>query len=298
MRLSLGMVVVLACAGGAARADDVTVAREHYERGTTLYDLQRYAEAAHEYELAFEAKHAAALLFNIGQAYRLAGDLPKAIGAYRSYLRRTPGAPNRAEVEARIGEMQQVLDEQKRSQERPPVGTLPPDKVAPAVEPAPAASPAPGAAAPAPPAAAAAPEAVAQPEPGSLSAAAPVAAPAAADERPARARKMEIAGLAAAAVGVAFIATGAAFGALAHSAYDELNSPAPGYKFDVSTQNRMSTDQVVEGVFLGVGIAAVVAGATVAIFGYREARAARAARVSLAPSFERSSVGATFAARF
>src|SRR5581483_10787209 len=74
-----------------------------------------------------EAKHDPALLFNIGQAYRFAGDLPKAIGAFKSYLRRMPKAPNRPEVEARIAEMQKLLDEQKQGQSKPPAGTLAPD---------------------------------------------------------------------------------------------------------------------------------------------------------------------------
>src|SRR5256885_6575022 len=91
----LPLAVALACcvclAGRAAHAEDVAAAKMHYERGTALYDLQRYLEAAKEYEAAFEAKNDPALLFNIAQAYRFGGDYAKAIAAFRSFLRRVPG---------------------------------------------------------------------------------------------------------------------------------------------------------------------------------------------------------------
>lgn len=54
-----------------AIADNLAAARQHYERGTTLYDLGKYIDAAHEYEAAFDAHSDPALLFKIGQAYRL-----------------------------------------------------------------------------------------------------------------------------------------------------------------------------------------------------------------------------------
>lgn len=79
---------------GAARADDVLAAREHFERGTRLYDLGQYADAAREYEAAYKAKDDPALLFNCGQAYRGAGEPEKAVTFFKSFLRRMPDAPN------------------------------------------------------------------------------------------------------------------------------------------------------------------------------------------------------------
>src|SRR6185503_18328946 len=94
-----------------------------------LYDLQRYGEAAKEYEAAYELKQDPALLFNIGQAYRFAGDYGRAIGAFKSYLRRVPDAPNSAEVEGRIAEMEKLQTEQEKSQAKPPGGTISPAPV-------------------------------------------------------------------------------------------------------------------------------------------------------------------------
>jgi len=125
MRLLVAAVLLLA--SSAARADDPTaVAREHFNKGTTLFDLARYREAAAEYEAAYEARNDPALLFNIAQTYRLAGDNTKAIAFYRSYLHRMPRASNRGEVEAKIAELQKAADEQERAKQGPPEGTLKP----------------------------------------------------------------------------------------------------------------------------------------------------------------------------
>jgi tetratricopeptide (TPR) repeat protein len=111
----------------SVRADEKTrAAREHFERGTTYYDLSRFADAAREYEAAYEAKNDPAILFNIGQAWRFAREHEKAIMAFRAFLRRQPNSPQRSEVEQRIAEMQQLVEAQKKSQERPPKETLPP----------------------------------------------------------------------------------------------------------------------------------------------------------------------------
>jgi tetratricopeptide (TPR) repeat protein len=105
---------------GVARADDVNAAREHFQRGSTAYDLGRFLDAAHEYEAAYEAKRDPNLLFNIGQAYRFVPDYAKAVLAFKAYLRNAPDhAPNRAEVESRIVEMQQRLQQHDQSAQRP-----------------------------------------------------------------------------------------------------------------------------------------------------------------------------------
>lgn len=115
-------VVLLAVAGtGAAqRVDDVPAAREHYAKGKRLYDLGRFADAAKEYEAAYQAKDDPALLFNLGQAHRLAHDYPQALLAYKAYLRNVPDATNRAEVEQRVVELQAAIDAEQRASRAPP----------------------------------------------------------------------------------------------------------------------------------------------------------------------------------
>src|SRR5437899_1197325 len=103
-------------------ADDASrVAMEHYRKGTRAYDLGRFLEAATEYEKAYEAKETPALLYNLGQAYRGAGELQKALNCYRAYLRNASDAPNRDEVNKFIEALRHTIAEQKAMAEKPPL---------------------------------------------------------------------------------------------------------------------------------------------------------------------------------
>src|SRR5262249_58021652 len=72
-------------------------ARALFERGSALYALGRYAEAAPLFERAFELKPDPALLYNAAQAYRLLGNKPRALTLYQNYFRlfgdQIPNAP-------------------------------------------------------------------------------------------------------------------------------------------------------------------------------------------------------------
>jgi tetratricopeptide (TPR) repeat protein len=125
MRLRV-MLLTLVIASANARADeDVRRARRHFDQGTTLYDLGRFREAAHEYEQAYAAKNDPALLFNIGQAYRGAKDYEAATNAYRAYLRKLPGAFNRPAVEEHLRWLRQQLDAQAPAVVAPAAATTP-----------------------------------------------------------------------------------------------------------------------------------------------------------------------------
>ena len=112
------------------------VATAHVRKATAAYNLGKYTEAAKEYESAYEQTLDANLLFNIGQAYRLAGERDKAVTAYRSFIRSAPESEQRHLAVSKIRELE-------RQRSAPPPAPAP----APAVQPAPA--PAPAAVAPA-----------------------------------------------------------------------------------------------------------------------------------------------------
>ena len=252
----------------SAHAEDVAAAKMHYERGTTLFDLQRYVEAAKEYEAAFEAKNDPALLFNIAQAYRFGGDYAKAIAAYRSFLRRVPEAENRADIDRRIAELQKLADEQKRAQSTPPTGTLKPgENPQPATPPS---TPGPSATTNAP----------AEPPP-------PVVA-----ERPKKTKLF--AGIVVGAVGIAAIAAGAAFEGLAASTNDSLSHPAIGMTFDPQKEQTLKNDETAGALLLAVGGAALVTGTVMAVLGVRERRT----HVAVVPAISHTTVGAVIDARF
>jgi len=119
------MVVVLCSSSALAAADDIASARAHCDKGKHEFDLGRFVEAAREYELAYDAKDDPALLFNIGQAYRLAGNYPRAINAYRSFLRNVPNSSNADVLNARIREMQLMIEQQAGHQPSPPMTVAP-----------------------------------------------------------------------------------------------------------------------------------------------------------------------------
>jgi tetratricopeptide (TPR) repeat protein len=138
------VVTVLGAAESAARAADevpgadTKTAREHYKRGVAHYDLNEYAPALEEFKAAYRAVQDPSLLFNIAQCHRRLGQKGDALYFYRSYLRRSPEAPNRAEAERHIQELERELASVPSAP--PPVAASPPAPV-PAVVVPPAGAP-------------------------------------------------------------------------------------------------------------------------------------------------------------
>lgn len=125
-----------------AHADDEAAAREHYRKGSSFFDVGRFSEAAHEYEVAYQFKNDPALLFNLGQAYRFSNEYEKAIIAYKSFLRRVPRASNAAIVQTHIANLQELIEKQKRAGTSAPSGTMAPESAVEPTPPPPAAAPA------------------------------------------------------------------------------------------------------------------------------------------------------------
>ena len=138
-RLLLAMIAVALAAHSAAADDPATRdARRHFERGEKLYALTRFSEALDEYQKAFDAKPIPDFLFNIGQCYRNLGDYDSAIFSYRKYLTLAPDAPNRAQVEQLIRDLEAkrtASDTQRLGLKRPPPATAPPAEPPPAEHP-------------------------------------------------------------------------------------------------------------------------------------------------------------------
>lgn len=110
----LPLLLVAVLRSALAHADPHADAKVHFDKGTMLYDLGKYGDAAKEFEEAFKNVPDPALLFNIAQAERLAGDLEPAVRAYRGYLRRFPDAPNRPAIENYIATLQKQIDEKAK----------------------------------------------------------------------------------------------------------------------------------------------------------------------------------------
>lgn len=98
-----------------------------YDKGNTHYNLGEYDQAVAAFKKAYEISQAPGLLFNIAQSYRLKKDYEQASHFYTTYLRLKPDAANRPDVEARIAEMETMLEEQKKMGFKAPIGTMSPD---------------------------------------------------------------------------------------------------------------------------------------------------------------------------
>jgi tetratricopeptide (TPR) repeat protein len=277
MRFAVAAAVLLTLCTGVARGDDDASAREHYVKGTRAYELGLYDEAIAEYMAAYKAKDDPALLFNLGQAHRLAGHAAEALRLYKTYLSKVPAAENRADVEGKIRELKELVEKQKQPPQTEPSAASGTANPPPAAEPAP-----PG---PAPVAPGAATDASASGKP------APAAAVAsAASEGSPPGRGMKLTGIAVAAGGLALLGTGVAFGVLAKQAGDQLTQLDQQHGvFDPSKQSAGQRDQVIEGVCIGVGAAAFATGTILYVLGRRTGDAA----ITVSPAVAAHSAGAT-----
>jgi len=220
-----------------------TTARSHYKKGMKAYDLGRFDEAVREFEAAYDADPSPAYLFNIAQAYRRGDNDTKALDLYKTYLRKSPDAADRASVESIIAEIEKKL-----------APVAPPPAVPPPPAPVPAAVPAP------------------QP-------AAQIATPSPPPEEGHPGRGLKIAGITTGAVGLAACGAGIGFALHAKSKDDQAaSSPVynPQLKKDADSARTMAY------VFFAVGGAAVVTGTVLSILGWTSHGSATAGSVSAA----------------
>jgi tetratricopeptide (TPR) repeat protein len=260
-----------------ARADDAASAREHRVKGTSYFDLGKYPEAIKEFEAAYQLKNDPALLYDLAQSNRLAGNSEQALRFYRTYLRYVPKVANRDKIEDRIRQLDQLVAQKNAAQ------TAPPTEAIPANEPAPGTTAPPPAAAPPPEPAPSAPE----PAPGMTGP--PSAAPGLGiymgvppAPPPDDHHRTILAGKITAAVGGVLFIVGAAYGAAAVGAANEVNSEATsGKPFDPSVEKSGKRDQQLEGVFITTGLLAGAAGGILYFYGHH--LATKEASASLTP---------------
>ncbi len=114
---------------------EALAARAAYEDGVARYNIGEFDAAIDAFKKAYLLTRRAGLLFNIAQAYRQkgAGSCALSLRFYRAYLREKPGAPDRADVEARMAELEGCARREEAAAApvpqaaRPPAGeTVPP----------------------------------------------------------------------------------------------------------------------------------------------------------------------------
>jgi tetratricopeptide (TPR) repeat protein len=80
-----------------------------FERGTSFYQKADFDRAIEQWEGGYRLVAKPVFLYNIAQAHRLSKRPDKALQAYRRYLRESPEAKNRPEVEERIAGLESEL---------------------------------------------------------------------------------------------------------------------------------------------------------------------------------------------
>ena len=139
--LVVSLVVGHAASAGTKEDSDRAAAREATKQATAAFNLGQYDEAASLYEQAYKLVPDPILLYDVGQSYRQANKLDKALIAYRSYLRTAPeDAPNRPKVEQWVSELEWTSTLQSKHDDQK---TEPPSPVVPQIPPAPSPAPAP-----------------------------------------------------------------------------------------------------------------------------------------------------------
>jgi len=124
-----------------AEAED---AKYYFDKATASFALNKYAEAAIAYEKAFELKPDPALLYDAAQAHRLAGNKPRALSLYQSYVRiYGRSVSNRAEVERHITELREAIAQDQKVASAPPTSTTAPQTNIESAPPRPAPTPEP-----------------------------------------------------------------------------------------------------------------------------------------------------------
>ena len=262
--LLIGLLVWVSA--GAARAESAA-AKARYDWGVTLYNLGHFAESIVEFEQAYQIERPPS--FSTTSPRRTGSSATSSAAFfYRRYIEGAPNAANRADVEKRMRELEELVKKQGDARQQPP------NDVAPSTTGGPA-----GAAVVTgpPPSAAATTAAPAPPTTATTSA----TVTATGDRPNERGRTLRIAGIATAAGGGASLVAGVIFGAMASSKGDSVGSAAQFNPDDDSAGHR---DATLQWVFYGIGAAAVVGGAALYYFGWSAASAD--ARVALLPSFE------------
>src|SRR4051812_16649440 len=89
------MVAVPAGAQTTGRSRVESLASERIRLGLEEFRAGHFAQAAVDFEAAYESTHEASLLFNIGTSKYEADDLAGAAHAFDEYLRLVPDASNR-----------------------------------------------------------------------------------------------------------------------------------------------------------------------------------------------------------
>jgi tetratricopeptide (TPR) repeat protein len=131
-RIAIAIVAVV-LAAGIAHADPPPEeqAKAHFMVGKGYRELGEYRKAAEEFKAAYAIDPRPEMLFNIAQAYRLAGDKQEALDYFEKYLAAQPDGSGAVEAREHVTALkQQIADDAAHSTATPapPIVAIVPPK--------------------------------------------------------------------------------------------------------------------------------------------------------------------------
>src|SRR5262245_516082 len=111
MRAAIVVALVLGAGMAAAQPDAREQAKSHFKQARAHQQAGEYARAAEEYKAAYALDPRPETLFNIAQAYRLAGDKPAALEHFKRYLDGQPSGAPADEARAFVAELERQIAE-------------------------------------------------------------------------------------------------------------------------------------------------------------------------------------------
>jgi len=123
---AIACAAILLAAGSAWAAPEG--GKAYFDSGVRQYNLGHFQEAIVEFEKAYNIDPAPILLFNIAQSHRQLGDKERALFFYRRYLEQAPAAKNRREVEQRMKDLTESLQQERDLKQKPPPGVEPTER--------------------------------------------------------------------------------------------------------------------------------------------------------------------------
>jgi hypothetical protein len=117
------LLAVLAFATPAIAEED---AAAHYKKGRSLYNVSEYKAALDEFKQAYVLHEDPAFLYNIAQCHRQLGNHREAITFYKRFLKESPQAPNRRDIERMIGDLEVKAAKAEEPAKAPPRPAEPP----------------------------------------------------------------------------------------------------------------------------------------------------------------------------
>ncbi|MBL8920337.1 MAG: PEGA domain-containing protein [Myxococcaceae bacterium] len=108
---ALVVALVVAAPASPKPVDPTVKAKEAFVAGQRFYKEARYADAIARFEEAYAIQPSPVLFYNIGRCHEQLGDVPKALRAYRDYLRMSPDAKDKDTVSNAIANLERRLKE-------------------------------------------------------------------------------------------------------------------------------------------------------------------------------------------